>query len=358
MPRFHSDAAPYASVCAGKPFDMRLSLVLAAALLLLGACGQPMRETVANTPKLHGERLNAEVGAIAARVAPGRLGVGLMNLDSGEVWALEADRYFPLDDIAQLIIAAAVLAEVDAGRVTLADPVVLAEKDISAPFSPIAAAWPARTDYTVSQLLNAMVHQGDNTAADVLMRLIGGPGAVTAWLDLNDVEEVRIDRYARELEVEVRDLAPFRIAWKDDAGFAEALGSRPAPDRRAAAQADQRDQRDCATPRGVLTFLNRLEDGELLTPASRRLLLGLIVEGSAPSMLTAGFPAGSKFMHKAANPPSDLGMARATNDVGFVELPDGRRYAVAVLVAGASLDARAREAAVADVARAISRGVR
>ena len=53
-----------------------------------------------------------------------------------------------------------------------------------------------------------------------------------------------------------------------------------------------------------------------------------------------------------------LGVNPATNDIGIVTLPDGRRYAVAVFLKAATLDAPGREKIHADVARAITRGVR
>ncbi len=53
-----------------------------------------------------------------------------------------------------------------------------------------------------------------------------------------------------------------------------------------------------------------------------------------------------------------LSVTPATNDIGIVTLPGGRRYAVAVFLEAATLDAPRREKIHADVARAIVRGVR
>jgi beta-lactamase class A len=45
------------------------------------------------------------------------------------------------------------------------------------------------------------------------------------------------------------------------------------------------------------------------------------------------------------------GVASATNDVGIIELPGGRRIAVAAFLAGSDLPAEERAAIIAEVAR-------
>src|SRR5438309_619141 len=80
--------------------------------------------------------------------------------------------------------------------------------------------------YTVDELLFAAVSNSDNTAADMLMRRIGGPGVVTAWLVAQRVFEVRVDRYERELQPEMFGMASFRPAWKGP-GFAAAMATVP-----------------------------------------------------------------------------------------------------------------------------------
>lgn len=338
---------------------MRFPIVLAALLFLVAACDKPMRQTASDTPQLDMALLDREVGAIAERARPGVLGVGLMNLESGEVWLFNGDLRFPMQSVFKAPLGAAVLAEVDAGRLDLEQPITLTENDISPPHSPIADAWPARSDYTVRELLVAATGESDNTAADVLMKLIGGPGAVTAWLDDDHVNEIRIDRYERELQPDSAGLESFRIAWKGGPAFATAIAQVPPAQRRAAMIAYLADERDTASPRGVLTFFYTLEEEPILTPTSKALLMKIMTETpTGAQRLKAGFPAGSVFAHKTGAGRTDQGVNAATNDIGVVTLPDGRRYAVASFLKGATLDEAGREAIHADVARAITRGVR
>src|SRR5471030_254271 len=111
--------------------------------------------TASRTPRLDMERLDKEVAALAARAAPGVLGFGLMNLESGEFWVRLGDRTFPMQSVFKLPLACAVLSEVDAGRLKLAETLTLTDQTLSPSWSPIADAWPGRTTYTALELLTA-----------------------------------------------------------------------------------------------------------------------------------------------------------------------------------------------------------
>ncbi|WP_421932524.1 class A beta-lactamase [Phenylobacterium sp.] len=336
---------------------MRIPLLVALAGLVLAACGQGSPQTASNTPQINMAWLNTEVVEIAERAKPGVLGIGVMNLESGQSWDFNGERRFPMQSVFKAPLGAAVLAEVDAKRLRLDDPITITDQDLSPPFSPVADAWPARRDYTVGELLVAATGRSDNTAADVLMKKIGGPGAVTAWLVNKKVEEMRVDRYERQLQPDIAGMASFRPAWKGPA-YMTVLNSIPPETRRRATAAYLADPQDTATPRGALAFLDRLDDGELLTPASTALLLKIMTETpTGADRLKAGFPETARLAHKTGTARTDLGMNPAVNDIGIVTLADGRRYAVTVFLSGSTHDDAENEKIIADVARMVTRGV-
>jgi beta-lactamase class A len=264
-----------------------------------------------------------------------------------------------MQSVFKAILGAAALAEVDAGRLSLDETIRLTDADISPPYSPVADAYPGRRDYTVAELLTLAVGGSDNTAADVRLRRIGGPGAVTAWLVNHDIKEVRVDRYERQLQTEIVGLASFRTAWKGEAAFVAALREVPAIERRAATARYLGDPQDTATPRGVLTFLYKLNAGELLSPSSTRRLLQIMTETqTGAARIKAGLPAGSKLAHKTGTARTDLGVNPAINDIGIVSLPDGRRYAVAIFLSGSTAGEADRDAILAAATRALVRAMR
>lgn len=336
----------------------RRSVLAAAPAGLLAACEPRMPLTVSTTPTLDIEGLQRAVDDLAAAARPGVLGVGLMNLESGQAFLTHPDRPFPMQSVFKLPLAAAALAEVDAGRLMLTERLTLLEEQLSPPHSPIAAAWPGRRDYTAEELIEAVLVESDNTAADVLMSRIGGPGAVTAWLTAKDVPGVRVDRYERGLASDVFGMPSFRPAWRDPAAFAAARDAVPPEARMAAMRRYMADPRDTATPRGMLEFLQRLDRQELLTPDSTRRLMALMGRTArGKGRIRAGLPAGAFLAHRPGTAGVDQGLSTAHNDVGIFTLPDKRAYALAVFLSGATLDEAGRDGVIARVAGACVRAV-
>lgn len=317
-----------------------------------------MPGTVSRTPKIDEAGLDAAVARIAEAAAPAALGVGLMNLESGQVYAFEGERHFPTQSVFKLALGAAALSEAEAGRLSLDEPFQLSEEQLSPPHSPIAAAWPGRRDYSAAELLAAAVTDSDNTAADVLMRRIGGPGALTAWLKSKHVHGVRVDRYERELQPQVYGMASFRPTWRTGEAFAAARDAIPPEARMAAMRAYMADPRDTATPRGMLSFLLALQRGELLGPDQTARLLALASQPTrAGARIRAGLPPDAKLAHKPGTSGSDQGLTPAHNDVGLFTLADGRVYALAVFLSGSTLEEAARDRLIAQVTAAAVRAV-
>jgi beta-lactamase class A len=263
-----------------------------------------------------------------------------------------------MQSVFKLPLGAAVLAEVDAGRLALTDTLTLTDKELSPPWSPIADAWPGRTAYTVDELLTAALADSDNTAADLLMKRIGGPGAVSAWLQGKNITEVRVDRYEREVQPDVYGMASFRATWKGAAAFDAAEATVPPAKRRVAMLAYMADPRDTSTPRGMLGLLRRLDGGELISPASTRKLLTILLNGSrGADRIKAGLPADARFAHKPGTSGTDQGLNAAFNDVGIFTLADRRSYAIAAFLTGSTAPETARAALFADLGRVAVRSV-
>ena len=172
-----------------------------------------------------------------------------------------------------------------------------------------------------------------------------------------EIEEVRVDRYERELQPNALGMASFRPAWKG-AAFEAALATVPLAQRQAAAEAYLRDPRDTATPRGMIVFLSRLDAGELLSPASTRRLVTIMASSPrGPERLKAGLPQGVFFTHKIGTGRSFGGRTSAYNDVGIFTLADKRSYAIAAFLTASTADEGARAALLADLGRAAMRAV-
>lgn len=330
--------------------DRRLfTLTLAAAL---AACSRPVFVPPHFDPKI----LDKGFPALVDRGRPGVFTAAVMDLTSTATWYGNADKAFPLGGLAALPIAAALMSEVDAKRVSLTDKITVRDIDLSPPYSVIDNDWrdsPATfaMNITVLDLLTLAVQYGDNTAADVLMARIGGPGQVTAWLREKGIEAIRVDRYARETLVQASGMGSFRPAWRTPKAFGEALKAVPVNDRQTAMETFLADPRDSITAQGAMNLLHKLSLGDLASKASSDLLLKLM----SPARNDAGplgpvWPPTAAWAHKAADPRSDLGFTPVQNDIGLVTFKGGRRFAVAVLLSGSTASAAQRAKLFSDTA--------
>jgi beta-lactamase class A len=338
------------------PDRRHFALALAAGL---AACSRP----VFGRPRFDPKVLDKGFPALAERSRPGVFNAAVMDLTTTATWYWNADKPFPLGGLAVLPIAAALMAEVDAKRVSLSEKITVRDTDLSPPYSVIDDDWRASPsnfamNVTVLDLLTLAVEYGDNTAADVLLARIGGPGQVTAWLRQQEIEAMRVDRYARETLVQVSGLASFRPAWRTAQAFGEALKAVPVNDRQTAMETFLADTRDSTSAQSAMNLMFKLCHGLLVSKPSSDLLLKLMTPArAAAGPLGAIWPATAAWAHKAAEPRSDLGFTPVQNDLGVVTMKDGRRFAVAVLLAGSTASAAQRAKLFSDTAALMLRAM-
>jgi beta-lactamase class A len=324
--------------------------VIAGGLTLVGAgvagCARRPKATAKSAP-LDVRLLADGLPALADRARPGLLNLAVQEMGGGAPFVADSAGLYPLAGVAKLPIAAAALALVDAGRLRLDTRIKLTAADLAPPPSRINAEMLKRSGdaaliLPVADLIALAVEQDDSTASDLLLRSVGGPAAVTAWLRTKGVVGLRVDRTERDRLCDLFATGPFQSGWASPAVWASA---REAPDpavRQGAMDAYLADPRDTTTAPATLDFLSRLASGALLGADSTRFLLDLMT-GSAPaSGLVAGLPAGAVVAHKAGVTPTALGFTTAADEVAIVTLAGGARLAIAAFLAGSTTTAAAR----------------
>ena len=309
----------------------------------------------------NGKLLDHEFPALAYRARPGAFNAAIFDLQTNAAWYWNISKPFPLEGAFILPVAVCALAELEAARLQLTERVTVRGTDLSPPYSLISQSWQETPpnfamNVSVADLIALAVQYNDNTAADVLMKLIGGPGAVTAWLRAKGLDVMRIDRYAREVEVMISGMASFRAQWRTPAAFAAAREATPVGERQDAMEAYLDDPRDTTSAQDAIAFLVQLARNQMISQASANVLFKTMSQTrNGAGLLAAGLPPGAAFVHKAGLSVSDLGFTPAYSDLGLVTFKDGRRFAMAAFLAGSTASPTDREHLFADAARLMVR---
>ena len=223
-------------------------------------------------------RLDAGIKSIE-QAAKGRLGVALLDLRDRKSWSHRGAEPFPMQSVFKLPLAVAVLQAVEAGKLKLDQKITLTRNDLSLYHSPLAKSFKGeRNDYTLRDLLTRSTGESDNTAADLLLRLIGGPQVLTAMLRDGGVPGISVDRYERVFQPEILGLPGY--GWDqpiDTAAFSKAVQAIPAAQRRKTLEASLKDRRDAASPEASAAFLEALAKGNWLRELAHTALLDKIM---------------------------------------------------------------------------------
>ena len=205
---------------------------------------------------------------------------------------------------------------------------------------------------TLRQLMFEALTKSDNTANDKLMRSVGGPEAVRAMIRTKGLGAIRFYNGERSLQARIAGLT-WSQSYSIGNAFYQARNALPMSVRRAAFNRYLEDPYDGASANAIVNALARLKRGELLSPASTaRLLSTMSQTRTGPNRLKGGLKAGWSLSHKTGT-GQVLGATQAGyNDIGILTAPDGRNYAVAVMIKKTSVSLPTRMALMQNVVRA------
>lgn len=281
---------------------MRLALLLALSAL----------------PALAQQPLQQQIRAIAAG-AHGKVSVACALPGTALNCDLNPHAHPPMQSVFKLPLAVTILHQVEQGTLSLDQPVRFLPSDrIPHAYSPLQDQYPnANVDVPLRELLRLTASLSDNAAADILLRLAGGPQAVDTYIAALGVTGFHLEDGEDVLH---RDVSAQYRNWFE--------------------------------PAGAVQLLRRISDASPLTPEHTALLLAWMTPDLPTKRLEGDLPNGVRVAHKSGTSDVDNGLAHATNDIGLIALPNGRRIAIAVFVTDSTADQTTREKVIARIARA------
>lgn len=288
---------------------MKRAIVLAA-LLATSACATTPREPTGDSLILAKHLTDIETRS------GGRLGVAVTDARGDLLFGHRADERFAMCSTFKLLLAGHALARAAKG-VSLRTPLSFARADLVS-YSPGTEKL-LGPDGTGEQQLGFAARDAvvlsDNTAANLILKQMGGPAAFTAALRRAGDTVTRLDR----IEPELNENAPG-------------------------------DVRDTTSPAAMAKSAASYVFGDWLPADHRGQLRDWMIESETGlKRIRAGLPQGWLAGDKTGT------CGTAYNDVAFVEEPDGAKYMIAVYLDRPAITGDEASAAIADVARAVAR---
>jgi beta-lactamase class A len=303
----------------------------------------------------------AAPAALAARIDQlgagfdGRVGIAVRSIDQGWTTGWKAAELYPQQSVSKFWVALTAMEAVDRGRITLNDRVNVGRSDLTLFHQPLAARVLGNggVTTTLGDLLFEAITKSDNTANDKLMRSVGGPDAVRGFIARHNIGSVRFYDGERALQSKIAGLIWSQSYSIGDA-FYKARNALPLRVRKAAFDRYIEDPYDGASPTAIVGALARLKRGELLSPSSTARLLSIMGNTkTGANRLKGGLRPGWSLSHKTGT-GQVLGSVQAGyNDIGILTAPDGRSYAVAVMIKRTSTPLVVRMTLMNNVVRAV-----
>jgi beta-lactamase class A len=243
----------------------------------------------------------------------GRVGVLAVDTSNGARLAHRADERFAMCSTFKLILSAAILAKADRGQIKLTQALPYSSADLL-DHAPVTTAHLDEGKLSVETLAKAVIEVSDNTAANLLLSLVGGPSRLTSYLrELGD-PVTRLDRTEPSLNT-----------------------NRPG------------DERDTTTPSAMIGTMQRILIGDALSVGAKDKLIGWMNNSrTGLERLRAGLPSDWIVGDKTGT-----GVNGAVNDLAIVWPPKRAPILIAVYMSESTRAVTELNAAHAEIGRII-----
>ncbi len=229
------------------------------------------------------------------------VGVSVLFLEDGKSVSVNGNQHYPMQSVYKFHLALAVLDQVDKGRFTLDQGIFIKKSDLlTNTWSPLRDKYPdGNVTLPLSEIIRVTVAESDNNGCDILFRLVGGPNMVHQYISKLGIKDCAIVGTEEDMH-------------KDD----------------------QEQFRNWTTPKAANALMEKFYKGQVLKKSTGDFLMKTMERTvSGPNKIKGLLPKGTIVAHKTGNSGiNKAGVMAASNDIGIVTLPNGKKILVSVFV--------------------------
>ncbi|WP_437918652.1 class A beta-lactamase, subclass A2 [Sphingobacterium sp. LRF_L2] len=253
------------------------------------------------------------------------VGVSIIGNKGKDTLSFNGDRKFPMQSVFKSHIALAVLSEVDKGKLSLNQELVITKDDLLPLgfWSPLRDENPDGGRFTIARLIQYAVSDSDNNACDILIKLIGTPKMVEAYIKKNGIQDIAITFNEEGMQSKWENMF-----------------------------------QNWTTPKAASKTLQLFYENEnnLLSEASHDFFWKTNIETTTGEKRIKGqLPSDIVVAHKTgwSGTNKETGVTDAVNDIGIVFLPNGEYFIVSIFISESIENIETNEKIIADIAKAV-----
>jgi beta-lactamase class A len=256
-----------------------------------------------------------------ARSAPGRIGVGVIDLATGDSFSYNGEQRFPMFSTYKFPLALYVLHQVGKGALSLQQEITITGKELDSynhgKFVEIHHSGDTRV--SVDSMIYYAMSYSDNITTDHLFKLVGGPAEVNKFIHALGVTDISIANTV--IEMGTQNL--YSDNW--------------------------------CTPIAMTRLLQLFKEGKVVSDEKRAYLLKYMEDAPSGAKRIKGLlPEGTVVAHKTGTGgTNDEGITAGTNDVGIINLPDGRQLILSVYISDFKGYIPSAEALIAQISKVV-----
>lgn len=252
-----------------------------------------------------------------------RIGVAVI-INGKDTASVNGNRDFPMMSVVKFPLALTVAHWIDTNGMSLNDSITFGKNDLNEDtYSPMLKKYgKSRNAMTVRELLEWSLVESDNNAADILLLRVGGTSGVTSIMrQMGISDEIVIGASEKDMH---RDPYLSYLNRTTPLAMAQLFNRFDAEMRNTSLSYSE-----------IATMLEQCRTG-----------IDRLVAPLLSSDATIGHKTGTGF-------PTPDGRISAINDCGYVNLPNGVRYSIAVFVADSGYDMAGTSAIIAEISRIV-----